>query len=181
MKTEILEIAKQYESDCRSQKHQSDDFHYIIIKKDGSMEYRSHIPYVVSSANTIVAINEYGESAVAYYTGNSYTCYNCHSICLTDDGDSEYFEVDGWKCTIAGSSFFWNEGTWYYLTMSKNENKYQLLFPDFESIVKNWDVVKKFMLAEGPKHLELLLKEYFDNKTIIQQNGDSYRFKRVYH
>lgn len=49
MKQEILEIAKQYKEDC--DKNGNADFNrynYLLVKNNGSIEYRHTLPYVLS-------------------------------------------------------------------------------------------------------------------------------------
>lgn len=179
MKPEILSVAKQYVEDCKAQKHYSDTFYYLIFKDDNTVECRTQIPYMVSHIKTMVVINEFGTQGVGYYSGNPYVAYNWQSICLSDASDSEYLNIDGWKLYIAGSSFWWGEGTWFHLRLVKEDKQYLIECPSVKSMADNWFIVETFISAKNTEHLELLLKDYFDNKTVLR-SGNNYRLKRVY-
>lgn len=171
MKQEILEIAKQYQVDCsKDVKHVSNSFHYISFNTDDTVGYRKSLPYVVSNVEKLVVINMYGFKAVAYYTGNDYIAYSSQSLCLSDDGDSETITIDGWTLKFFGMEFIWNQGDWPKLELQKDNFKYEIIFRNYEAMVNNWSIVKLFMEAEGPKHLELLLKPYLEKNEIVE-NG----------
>lgn len=172
MNTELLEIARQFKSDCEKEPRRLINyFHYFLVKTDGSVEYRKTMPYIVTHADTLVIVNEYGFQAVAYYSGNDYTAYKSKCLCLSDNGDSESFSIGDWSLTFDGLNFIWNEGDWPRLKLTKEGFEYLLLFQNYDSVAKNWDIVKLFMEAEGPKHLELLLKQYTDKGEIKRWEG----------
>lgn len=173
MKQEILEIAKQYKEDC--DKNGNADFNrynYLLVKNNGSIEYRHTLPYVLSdNVESLVVINEYGNRQISC-TGYHYTSWSAQSLCLSDNGDSETLIIDGWSIKFSGIRFIWDQGDWPMMTLQKENFKYELLFRSYEAVANNWHIVKLFMEAEGPKHLDLLLKPYIDEHKIIKNANE---------
>lgn len=175
MKQEILEIAKQYKNDCDNiEAHDVNQYHYLLVKKDGSVEYRRTLPYVVSNnVESFVVINQYGYHQISS-TGFGYTSWSAQSLCLSDEGDSESLYIDGWSIKFHDIRFIWDQGDWPIMNLQKEDMKYELLFRSYEAVANNWHIVKLFMGAEGPKHLDLLLKPYFDEHKIVK-NANEYK------
>lgn len=172
MNKELLEIARQFKSDCEKEPGRLiNHFHYFLVKTDGSVEYRKTMPYIVTNVDTLAIVNEYGHQEIAYYSHNEYTEYSSKCLCLSDNGDSECFTIGDWTLTFDGISFIWNEGEWSRLKLTKGGVEYMLLFRYFELVAKYWNIVKLFMEAEGPKHLELLLKPFTDKGEVGRWNG----------
>lgn len=174
MKNEILSIAKQFILDCKEQENIYKT-EVIIWNKDGDISARSSIPYIADNISLMVVFCHYQKDAVAYYSGNPYRyCVRRH-LCLTDDGDSETCEIDGWKFEFTGLYFEWNVGDQEHIVISKGDRKYILRLHSNTSLCERWPIVKLFLQSRNQDHLDGLLQNLIDSKEMRKISSTEYK------